>query len=484
MNKTIIKNVNILVGEELQIIESGSIVINEHGIIEKVVRKSRQVDINIFDNSITKKNGIKIIDAEGFMVIPGFVNSHIHLGDSIGKDISANSDLNKRVHPHHSIKKTILDKTPKSFLVQMIRNSVLSMVNKGITTFADFREGGPEGLNLVREAIHNTPINGIILGRIDFSKYYDYDNSLSYSDNSKKHNTLFSQNTNANLTSKQKLGGADKIKEWKGKRKEFGIGFEGNRKKENGIIQIGHKILENCDGFGISGANENTNAMLLLYNKLIQEYKVKHRESKNKYKKLFLAIHAAEVKDAVEESIIKYKKTEIKRTLELLDPDIYIHVTNPTESDLRLLYTKGKKIVVCPRANGILGVGLAPIKKMLSLNLLLGIGTDNVMLNSPDMFKEMDYLIKSQRAIEKDSSFLSAKEVLKMATVNGGKIFNLNAGCIKKGYKADLLFIDKYDLDLYPVFDAHMAIVNRCTERQIKAIMINGKLIRENTNLG
>ena len=71
-----------------------------------------------------------------------------------------------------------------------------------------------------------------------------------------------------------------------------------------------------------------------------------------------------------------------------------------------------------------------------------------------------------------------------MATVNGGKIFNLNTGCIKKGYKADLLFIDKYDLDLYPVFDAHMAIVNRCTERQIKAIMINGKLIRENTNLG
>jgi cytosine/adenosine deaminase-related metal-dependent hydrolase len=138
-----------------------------------------------------------------------------------------------------------------------------------------------------------------------------------------------------------------------------------------------------------------------------------------------------------------------------------------------------KKIIICPRANGILGVGLAPIKKMLEFNFILGIGTDNVMLNSPDMFKEMDFLIKSQRAFEKNSGFLKAKEILKMATVNGGKIFELNTGCIKRGYLADLLFIDRYDLDLYPPFDPHMALVNRCTEKQVKAIMINGKLTSE-----
>ena len=53
------------------------------------------------------------------------------------------------------------------------------------------------------------------------------------------------------------------------------------------------------------------------------------------------------------------------------------------------------------------------------------------MLNSPDVFKEMDFLLKSQRAYEKDISFLDAKTVLKMATVNGGKIFHRNIGCIR-----------------------------------------------------
>ncbi len=481
IEKTIITNAEILYGEELEIIQSGSIIINEHGIIEKVIKKSKQLDINTSNNSITKKNEIKIIDAEGFIVIPGFINSHIHLGDSIGKDVSANSDLNKRIHPHYGIKKTILDKTPKPLLIQMMKNTVLSMVNKGITTFVDFREGGLEGINLVREALDNIPINRITLGRIDFSKYYDYDNNPDYLDKSKKYNSILSKDTDRDFLDQQKSEYSNKKKQRKEKWSE--IGLEIKRKKENDILESGYEILENCDGFGISGANENTNAMLIMYNKLVHEYKRKIKVPKNKYKDPILAIHAAEAQSTVEESIKKYKMTEIKRTLELLDPDIYIHVTNPTEFDLRLLCTKGKKIVICPRANGILGVGSAPIKKMLDLHFVLGIGTDNVMLNSPDMFKEMDYLIKSQRAIEKDSSFLSAKEVLKMATVNGGKIFDLNSGCIKKGYKADLLFIDKYDLDLYPIFDAHMAIVNRCTERQVKAIMISGKLIRENINL-
>ena len=42
--------------------------------------------------------------------------------------------------------------------------------------------------------------------------------------------------------------------------------------EENDIINQGSKIIENCDGFGISGANENTDEMLRLYNKIIMKY--------------------------------------------------------------------------------------------------------------------------------------------------------------------------------------------------------------------
>ena len=250
-----------------------------------------------------------------------------------------------------------------------------------------------------------------------------------------------------------------------------------NELKEKKIYKIGKKILNLCSGFGISGANENDDNMLTIYKNVIKETN-KHKTC-NKKEKSIVAIHAAESIQTVKESLKNTKKTEIERTIFTLDPDLYIHVTNPIKHDLDILHSRNKGIVVCPRANGILGVGFVPLRKMLERGLTIAIGTDNIMLNSPDVFKEMDFLLKSQRAYEKDISFLDAKTVLKMATVNSGKIFHRNIGCIDDGYQADLIFIDKYDIDIYPIHDPYMSIVHRCSERAIKAIMIDGKFVHE-----
>jgi len=460
LKKLLIKNAYILYGKELQIVQNGSILINQYGTIEDVFQseKDPEKENNAINGSVNKNNKIDIIDAEGFILVPGLINSHVHIGDSIGKDISASSDLNQRIHPQYGIKKTILESTPKSQLMQMIRNTAMSMLHKGITTFVDFREGGLEGINLIQNAVENIPIKKIILGRIDFNA--DYENT--------NNSTTFLKNSKNTGLKSQTFGKSNLI-------------------EENDVINQGGKIIENCDGFGISGANEHTDEMLQLYNKIILKYeRIREREQtklKSHRKKPVVAIHAAEAETAVMESVKKYKKTEIERTVSTLNPHIYIHVTNPSNSDLQLIYQNKKKIVICPRANGVLGTGLVPIRKMLDFNLELGIGTDNVMINSPDMFREMDFLIKSQRAVEKDTKFLDARKVLEMATVNGGRIFGLNIGTIDKGFQADLLFIDKYDLDLYPIHDPHMSIVHRCTERQLKAVMIDGNFVLEKTSI-
>jgi len=181
----------------------------------------------------------------------------------------------------------------------------------------------------------------------------------------------------------------------------------------------------------------------------------------------------------VKQSLKNTGKTEIERSIITLEPNVYIHVTNPTTHDLDLLHSANKGIVICPRSNGVLGTGFVPLREMLKRGFIIAIGTDNIMLNSPDVFKEMDFLIKSQRAYEKNISFLDAKTVLKMATVNGGKVFYRNIGCIDKGYRADLIFIDEYDIDLYPMYDPYMSIIHRCSERAIKAIMIDGKFVHD-----
>jgi len=247
--------------------------------------------------------------------------------------------------------------------------------------------------------------------------------------------------------------------------------------KEKEFLKFGKNLLDSCDGFGISGANENEDNMLKIYKNVIKE--TNRQNDLNKKERSIVAIHAAESTQAVKESLKRTGKTEIERTIFTLEPDLYIHLTNPTRFDLDLLQSMNKGIVVCPRANGILSTGIVPLREMIERGFTIAIGTDNIMLNSPDLFKEMDFLLKCQRAYEKNLSFLDAKMVLKMATINGGKILHRNIGCIDNGFQADLVFIDEYDIDIYPMHDPYMSIVHRCSERAIKAIMMDGRFVHK-----
>jgi cytosine/adenosine deaminase-related metal-dependent hydrolase len=446
----VIINANVLYGNELQIIKNGIIIINNQGIIEKTGKNSFIKNSNLYSKIIQNKN-TNIIDAQGYMIIPGLINSHTHIGDAIGKDISSNSDLDTRVNPNHSVKKTILEKTETNQLKQLMKNAAVSMLNKGITTFVDFREGDLFGIHLLQAAIKDLPIKSIILGRLDFSGIYK--------NIPNKNNVPINNITHLNATTKKN----NPLKK--------------NELDEQEATKRGKEILNLCDGFGISGANENDDKLLTIYKNIIK--KTNKQNIHNKIKKPIVAIHAAESVQTVKESLKKEGKTEIERTIFTLEPDLYVHVTNPTKQDLDLLHSTNKGVIICPRANGILGTGFTPLREMLKRGFNIAIGTDNIMLNSPDIFKEMDYLLKSQRAYERNISFLDAKVVLKMATINSGRMFNRNIGCINTGYQADLVFIDEYDIDIYPMHDPYMSIVHRCSERAIKAIMIDGKFVHE-----
>ena len=439
----IIKNSDILYGDDLQIIKNGLIIVNNQGIIEKV-GKTLDIKDTVYYSKIIEKKDTNVIDAKGYLIIPGLINSHIHIGDAIGKDISSSDDLDTRVHPNHSIKKTILEKTDTDQLKQFMKNAAISMLNKGITTFVDFREGGIYGINMLQTAIKDIPIKSVILGRFDFHCFYRMQNDKK---------VLIKSNNSRNYITKD------------------------NEIKEKELLKFGKNLLDSCDGFGISGANENEDNMLKIYKNVIKE--TNRQNDPNKKERSIVAIHAAESTQAVKESLKKTGKTEIERTIFTLEPDLYIHLTNPTRFDLDLLQSMNKGIVVCPRANGILSTGIVPLREMIERGFTIAIGTDNIMLNSPDLFKEMDFLLKCQRAYEKNLSFLDAKMVLKMATINGGKILHRNIGCIDNGFQADLVFIDEYDIDIYPMHDPYMSIVHRCSERAIKAIMMDGRFVHK-----
>jgi len=389
----ILKNISILYGDELKFINSINVKI-KNGKFEKISK-------NIFSKE-------KSIDCSNLLLIPGFINSHTHIADSVGKDLSLDADVDSKIHPMIGLKQKILKETSKKLLSKYIKNSTKSMIKKGITTFVDFREGGLDGVLLLKSVLDNLPIRCIILGRIE---YYNTKNEI---------------------------------------RKNMSLPEEFSKQ----LV----KLLKNCDGIGISGTNENSNSNLQSYSKI----------------KKIRAIHAAETKDSVNTSKKLTSKSEVQRAM-LLNPSFLIHMTFATNNDLKLAAKNTRGIVVCPRANSSLAEGIPDISLMQKLGCNVTIGTDNVMINSPDIFREMDYLWKVTMGVSQNR--LDPKLILKMATVNAGKMLNQKIGSLKEKYFADCIFIDKRSLDLEPMNNVYASIVHRASENSIRAVMIGGEIV-------
>ena len=391
----LIKNVSTLLGKELEFVPNTNVKIQDS--------RFKRIQPNIRSSSKEES-----IDCEGLLLIPGFVNCHTHIGDSIAKDITLNSSVDNRVHPVSGIKAKILKETDPKHLKNFMKNSCYSMLNKGITTFVDFREGGLEGIMMLKEVLTKIPIRSIILGRLEF-----YQNNIEI-----KKNVSFPKN---------------KIDELK-------------------------KLLKKCDGLGISGANENSQSVLNYYSKTTK----------------IRAIHSSETKQSVSTSKKIMAKSETARALNL-KPHFMVHMTYASKGDLLATAKRTRGIVICPRANASLAEGIPDIDLMKKTGCTIALGTDNIMINSPDMFREMDYLWKVSMGIQKKR--VSPKEILKMATVNGGKILKKEIGIIETGKYADGIFIEKHSLDLEPMHNVYASIVHRASESTIRAVMIGGNIV-------
>ena len=94
----IIEDASILLGRELTFVSQGFIEIGKNGIIIKAGAGSYSKN-NTLAKSSQINRSIRRINAEGFLVSPGFINAHTHIGDSIGKDVGVESGLDTRVHP-------------------------------------------------------------------------------------------------------------------------------------------------------------------------------------------------------------------------------------------------------------------------------------------------------------------------------------------------------------------------------------------------
>jgi cytosine/adenosine deaminase-related metal-dependent hydrolase len=197
---------------------------------------------------------------------------------------------------------------------------------------------------------------------------------------------------------------------------------------------------ESCWGLGISSTRDHD----LDYLKTVTAAARKARQA--------LAIHAGEAtRDDICDSIA-------------LEPDFLVHMNRADEPDLRSVARADIPVVVCPRSNLVTGVGLPNVKKMVELGITLGVGTDNVMLNSPNIFEEMHLLAK---ALLHDD-----RQVFKMCTLNSAKIIGLDQrlGSIREGKEARVMVINRDSNNLWGSMNPLASIVRRAGPSDILAI--------------
>jgi guanine deaminase len=195
-------------------------------------------------------------------------------------------------------------------------------------------------------------------------------------------------------------------------------------------------VLDVADGFGASGANDADFSAL--------------RAAVAERGRPF-AIHAGEP-DA----------TDIHPALDL-EPDLLVHMVHAEADHLERVAEQEVPIAVCPGANLVLGVGRPPVETLLEYTDV-ALGTDNVMLNSPSMFREMAYTVKTFD--------VSAREVLRMATTAGAEAVGLDCGVVEPGRRAALLVLDGDSDNLSAVEDPVEGVVRRASGLDVERVVL------------
>lgn len=228
------------------------------------------------------------------------------------------------------------------------------------------------------------------------------------------------------------------------------------------------------DGTGLSGVNEYSDSSM----KQIRQLSGKR----------ISAIHAAESMASQSKSIKMTGKTEVFRAVRSFRPDFVVHMTNATDDDIMLVKDAGCSAVLCPRSNSILGVGVPPVEKMMQAGINIALGTDNIMLNSPDMFREMDFISRICNVRAGRAGVLKDIDALRMATLNGAKLARrkgaAESGSIVVGFAGDIVMLDMTTERMLGTKNPVSSVVHRAGIDEVVCTIKSGRVVFAGSRTG
>ena len=379
---------------------------------------------------VNERGADEIIDADGCAVLPGFVQTHIHLCQTLFRgaadDLSLLDWLKKRVWPMEAAH------TAES-IAASARLAVAELI-KGGTTSA-----------LTMETVNHT---GEVFKIVEASGFRATVGKCMM-DHGDEVPSGLREDTQASIDESLRL-----MKQWHG--------------RADGRIRY-------C--FAPRFALSCTKELLQQVGTLAKTHGV------------MVHTHASENKDECEivETATGLRNVNYLDSVGLTGPHaVFAHCVHLDDEEFATLARTQTNVAHCPSSNLKLGSGIAPVKALLDRDIPVSLGADGAACNNRlDMFTEMRSMALLQKVLHGPET-IRAEQTLRMATFGGAKALGLanEIGSLEVGKKADVIVVDTQTLHATPnARDLVSALVYSAQATDVRSVLIDGRVLMRDRQL-
>ncbi|WP_030927108.1 amidohydrolase [Streptomyces sp. NRRL S-646] len=195
-----------------------------------------------------------------------------------------------------------------------------------------------------------------------------------------------------------------------------------------------------------------------------------------------LHIHAAENPTEVATVEVRHGKrpVELLDSLGVLGPDVLLaHAVDLTGPEIATLARTGTSVAHCPVSNLKLGCGIAPVPRLLSAGVTVGLGTDGaVSSNTLDLLA----VVRQAALVHKaggDPTTVGAEQAVRMATIEGARALGLDVhlGSLEPGKRADLIVLELDRPHLTPRHDVWSTLAYAAQSSDVRDTIVDGRIL-------
>jgi 5-methylthioadenosine/S-adenosylhomocysteine deaminase len=405
---------------------------DQRDVLEKAsvyVEKDRIVAIGTREDLERRFRTAEMIDCKGRIVMPGMVNTHTHLFQTLLKGLGDDMVLKKWFVCMTGPSGVHL--TPEDAHAAALHGCVES-IRSGVTTLVDFMyvHTRPGMTRCVTQAFDQTGMRGFVCrGFISMGEEYGVPREL--------------------------------IEE-----PEFAIGDAREQmrrcNKPGARVQVG--VAPNM----IWAVNEKA-------------YRLTRQLADEEH--ALITTHLSETTFEMETAASRYGQTdtEFLSDIGFLGPDVLAaHCVHSTSHDIRILRHHDAKVAHNPCSNLYLASGCPPIPEMLLAGVTVGLASDGpASSNNHSLFQAMKFAALIQKGFRQDATVITAEKVLEMATIDGARAVGLETeiGSIEVGKKADLVVIEYENAFMTPIHHPVSAIVYSALGNEVSTVMVDGEFV-------